>query len=136
MEVNFSKPLLSKFRFHRRVRHIKYEGIHLVYFAYGSYGHRTDSCLAKETSAREASPVPPLGVASMDIGGGSTHHSLDSHKGQAPSVASSGKRNLAVVADRFGLWMLAKKSRHTFPHPAGAPSTAKPVVLAISSNHG
>lgn len=48
VEVNFSKPLLSKFHLHRRVRRIEYGGMHLVYFVCSYCGHRMDNCPAKE----------------------------------------------------------------------------------------
>ncbi|XVF74118.1 hypothetical protein PTKIN_Ptkin13bG0034600 [Pterospermum kingtungense] len=47
VEVDITKPLLSKFKLRRRVRRIEYEGIHLVCFHCGIYGHRTESCLGK-----------------------------------------------------------------------------------------
>ncbi|KAJ9177110.1 hypothetical protein P3X46_012361 [Hevea brasiliensis] len=49
VEVDLSKPLLSKFRLRRRIKCIEYEGSHQIYFSYGCYGHRLDKCkLTKE----------------------------------------------------------------------------------------
>lgn len=39
VEADMSKPLLSKFRLRRRVRRIKYDGLHLVCFGCGKYWH-------------------------------------------------------------------------------------------------
>ncbi|CAN1133322.1 hypothetical protein LINPERHAP2_LOCUS7577 [Linum perenne] len=39
VEVDLSKPLLSKYRLRRRVRRIEYEGFHLICFNCGCYGH-------------------------------------------------------------------------------------------------
>ena len=44
MEVDHEKPLISKFELIRRIRRIEYEGIHLVCFGYGKYGHKKEGC--------------------------------------------------------------------------------------------
>ncbi|XVF65823.1 hypothetical protein PTKIN_Ptkin09bG0281600 [Pterospermum kingtungense] len=44
VEVDITKPLLSRFKLRRRVRRIEYEGIHLVCFQYGIYRHCKDTC--------------------------------------------------------------------------------------------
>lgn len=44
VEVDITKPLLSKFTLRRRVRGIVYEGLHLICFKCGMYGHNTESC--------------------------------------------------------------------------------------------
>lgn len=50
VEVDLNKPLLSKFRFWRKIRRLEYEGLHLICFNCGCYDHHKDSCsaLAKE----------------------------------------------------------------------------------------
>ncbi|CAN1273486.1 hypothetical protein LINPERPRIM_LOCUS15066 [Linum perenne] len=44
VEVDLAKPLLSKYRLHRRVRRIEYEGLHTICFSCGCYGHAQDAC--------------------------------------------------------------------------------------------
>ncbi|CAN1133274.1 hypothetical protein LINPERHAP2_LOCUS7555 [Linum perenne] len=44
VEVDLSKPLLSKYRLRRRVRRIEYEGLHTICFGCGCYGHEESSC--------------------------------------------------------------------------------------------
>lgn len=44
VEVDITKPLLAKFKIRQRVIKIEYEGIHLVCFKCGVYGHRKDAC--------------------------------------------------------------------------------------------
>lgn len=44
VEIDLSKPLFSKFRLRRKVRRIEYEGIHVICFNCGRYGHRKESC--------------------------------------------------------------------------------------------
>ncbi|CAN1143339.1 hypothetical protein LINPERHAP2_LOCUS13549 [Linum perenne] len=47
VEVDLSKPLLSKYRLRRRVRRIEYEGLHTICFNCGCYGHKDESCKQK-----------------------------------------------------------------------------------------
>lgn len=44
VEIDITKPLVSKFKLRRRVRKIEYEGMHLVCFKCGIYGHVKESC--------------------------------------------------------------------------------------------
>ncbi|XP_019153666.1 PREDICTED: uncharacterized protein LOC109150204 [Ipomoea nil] len=44
VEVDITKPLLSKFTLEGRRRLIAYEGLHLVCFQCGMYGHNAESC--------------------------------------------------------------------------------------------
>lgn len=44
VEVDLSKPLLPKFYLRKKVRRIEYEGLYLVCFKCGIYGHREDTC--------------------------------------------------------------------------------------------
>ncbi|CAN1145596.1 hypothetical protein LINPERHAP2_LOCUS14763 [Linum perenne] len=50
VEVDLSKPMLSKYRLRRRVRRIEYEGLHIICFNCGCYGHKVEAC----TKAPEA----------------------------------------------------------------------------------
>ncbi|CAN1147629.1 hypothetical protein LINPERHAP2_LOCUS15981 [Linum perenne] len=44
VEVDLSKPLLSKYRLRRRIRRIEYEGLHTICYACGCYGHGQGEC--------------------------------------------------------------------------------------------
>lgn len=44
VEVDLTKPLLAKFKLQRRVRQIMYEGLHLICFHCGQYGHKKKTC--------------------------------------------------------------------------------------------
>lgn len=54
MEGDLQKPLVSKFMLRRRVRRLEYEGIHLVCFVSGMYGHMRK--LFEGTSERTSPP--------------------------------------------------------------------------------
>ena len=44
VEVDLSKPLIFEFKLWHRVWWVEYEGIHMVCFECGKYGHRKESC--------------------------------------------------------------------------------------------
>lgn len=44
VEVDLSKPLMSQYILEGEQHHIEYEGIHLVCFECGCYGHRKENC--------------------------------------------------------------------------------------------
>lgn len=52
VEVDLSKPLLSKFTLAGEVLPIEYEGIQLVCFKCGIYGHKQGQCGDKEVSQK------------------------------------------------------------------------------------
>lgn len=103
---------------------------------YGCNGHRIDSCLAKEVSNRETSPVISQRAASMDVGEGPLPHSSKLHKGCTTGIVFASESGGIEVVDRFGFWMLAKKSRCISPRSAGTPLAVKSIDLAVSNNHG
>ncbi|CAN1136729.1 hypothetical protein LINPERHAP2_LOCUS9631 [Linum perenne] len=47
VEVDLSKPLLSKYRLRRRVRRVEYEGLHTICFTCGCFGHVQEHCQNK-----------------------------------------------------------------------------------------
>ncbi|CAN1161430.1 hypothetical protein LINPERHAP2_LOCUS23907 [Linum perenne] len=53
VEVDISKPLLSKYRLRRRVRRIEYEGLHTICFSCGCYGHEEASCPEKNVKVMD-----------------------------------------------------------------------------------
>lgn len=54
VQVDLTKPRLSKFQLQKSIQKVEYEGIHLVCFSCGCYGHKMDSCPA--LSSGEAQP--------------------------------------------------------------------------------
>ena len=99
VEVDITKPLLSKFKLRRRVRRIEYEGIHLVCFHCGVYGHRKDNCpmlgqsfvLEERTEKGDNGDIP-----TADTNGG--------EKGQIWEEIVNPE-----IMENFGPWMLAAR---------------------------
>ena len=44
VEIDLHKRLLSKFRMNRRIWKIRYEGLKMICFKCGKYGHREEEC--------------------------------------------------------------------------------------------
>ena len=98
VEVDLSKPLLSKFQLRRRIRRVEYEGIFLVCFDWGKSGLPKELCPEGCSSPQPNTYVPcpgdavqPLSESNPDFG----------KEGVAPIRAE--------IVDSYGPWMLAPK---------------------------
>lgn len=100
VEVDITKPLLTMFKMRKRVRTIKYEGIHLVCFACGVVGHRAEDCEKRQ----KASPPEENHVAGdqeeLVVNGELYSRRVQIRKEGTSEI--SGR-------DTYGPWMLAKK---------------------------
>lgn len=95
IEVDISKPLLSKFRLNGRIWKIQYEGLKMVCFKCGRLGHKEDKCGTWDQEL--AAPVVNMGVPPR----------LDQvapPKQVRPEVSSS-----------YGDWMLVQKNGRRTP---------------------
>ncbi|XP_019160127.1 PREDICTED: uncharacterized protein LOC109156749 [Ipomoea nil] len=92
VEVDITKPLISKFKYEEKVRFVAYEGIHMICFSCGIYGHAADGCPSKTRTS-------PAGAAASD-GNVQAEH---------VPVAQSESRNQGVKVgeEPFGVWMIA-----------------------------
>lgn len=94
VEVDISKPLLSKFRLNGRVWMIQYEGLRQICFKCGKLGHKEEQCT---TFTREDSSSQGLNVEKGQI--------------EANKIKASATQ---VTEERYGSWMLVQRpSRRT-----------------------
>ncbi|CAN1153236.1 hypothetical protein LINPERHAP2_LOCUS19278 [Linum perenne] len=107
VEVDLSKPLLSKYRMRRRVRRIEYEGLHTICFNCGCYGHKGDACKQEPEAEAEVTDFQPNIFANPIFQGAS-----------APEVHPE-------VEEDFGPRMQVKKIRRK-PPTAGSAATRSP----------
>ncbi|CAN1177210.1 hypothetical protein LINPERHAP2_LOCUS32967 [Linum perenne] len=116
VEVDLSKPLLSKYRLRRRVRRIEYEGLHVICFNCGCYGHKDEAC-KKEPETDIVENQTTLFV----------------------NPAFQGSEELELrpeVEEDFGPWMQVKRNRRkTRPGtlPESTPPTAQPSAPSSSA---
>ncbi|CAN1180883.1 hypothetical protein LINPERHAP2_LOCUS35023 [Linum perenne] len=104
VEIDLHKPLVSKYRLHRRVRRIEYEGLHEICFTCGRYGHGKQAC------SLNADTVKPEPSAS------SFANPLFQEEKDRPELDED-----------FGPWMLARKNvrRRNPPNQKSAASSPK-----------
>ncbi|CAN1188955.1 hypothetical protein LINPERHAP2_LOCUS39627 [Linum perenne] len=102
VEVDLSKPLLSKYPMRRRVRRIEYESLHTICFNCGCYGHKDDAC--KQEPEAEAPVVQPNVFANPIFQG---------------AIVSDVRPE---VEEDFRPWMQVKKNRRK-PPVAGSAAT-------------
>ena len=99
VEIDISKSLISKFRLKLRVRKVEYEGIHMVCFTCGMYGHMKENCLVHLTP-------PPVDSTKTDQNDG-TNSSQSNEKLGNPGMIEDEAVNPEVV-DNYGPWIIAK----------------------------
>lgn len=91
VEVDIIKVLISRFEFNNHIYNVEYEGLHLVCFGCGRYGHKKEVCslFAEKKPGNESG-----GNVQGEVG---------------KQVLSGRKTELRQKDDIFGLWMIAKK---------------------------
>ena len=85
VEVDLTKPLLSKFRLNGRVWGIQYEGLKMICFKCGKQGHKEDMCGIDNPPSRE--------------------ENLNVSSNRQPPEGSAN-----IHANTYGNWMLVKKT--------------------------
>ncbi|KAJ9184894.1 hypothetical protein P3X46_004579 [Hevea brasiliensis] len=122
VEVDLSKTLLSKFKFQRRIRKIEYEGINLICFECGVYGHRR----------KDHPSCVPHGDA--PVCGGSLEQN---HENTATECAPSVPEVVIQpeVIDKFGPWMIAKRTSRRSSRKAVTKEDIAPKSKGVEKGH-
>ena len=94
VEVDLNKPLLPAILINGVEKKIVYEGLHMIWFACGRYGHETEKCFHKSQN---------LNQNSTNKSSGSSSHSNNVVPGMDDVTESCDKP--------FGEWMLAPRRR-------------------------
>lgn len=117
VEVDITKPLLAKFTLRNRVRPIVYEGIHLICFSCGTYGHTTEGCRLNhgedatqtQENGGEQRPATNSGTVNGQIS--------DAHGNTSPHMETTIIRP-ELTAD-YGSWMVAPKQKRNYARNQG-----------------
>lgn len=112
VEVDITKPLLSKFTLRNRVRPIVYEGLHLICFKCGMYGHNANGC----------SPTKDDGVAGETNIDGENHPEKSTGAGNGNTEGGKGKQSMSLkptlyrpeIMEDYGIWMIAQKPKRNY----------------------
>lgn len=99
VEVDITKPLLTMFKLKRRVRHIEYEGLHLVCFECGIVGHKKEDC-KKLRSEVDRADDQFAGESGVTVNGETFIRKV--HTRKETMSENTGEAN-------FGPWMIAQK---------------------------
>lgn len=114
VEVDLQRELVPSFTALGKEFKIEYEGLHLICFGCGKYGHRLESCperkMIKEKSENTTSALAlPLAM----VGGGTSNSGNPDVDPKSPTIPHDINQNPAnsgdVKGSMFGPWMLAKK---------------------------
>ncbi|XP_031095201.1 uncharacterized protein LOC115999492 [Ipomoea triloba] len=113
VEVDMTKPLLARFTLEGKAWPIEYEGIHLVCFKSGIYGHRQDQC---------GSPATPDPDAAMEQDG-RADNTEPTHGGDFldPLVKNKPTKS-RLPAEKYGPWMLVTRKPRRPPRKPDTPT--------------
>ncbi|XP_061346549.1 uncharacterized protein LOC133292187 [Gastrolobium bilobum] len=117
VEIDLNKSLLSKFRIGQRQLYIGYEGLHLICFLCGQYGHRKDQCSMNPVNGKKAEENPE------EVTQG--NHSAHVHNEAMPTAGIEKSQEV----DGFGSWMTVQ--RRNFKRPS---LNLKPKEVPVSKD--
>ncbi|XP_061368327.1 uncharacterized protein LOC133311321 [Gastrolobium bilobum] len=95
VEIDLTKQLQADYKVEGKIKRIEYEGLHLICYECGKYGHRSEACPNKPLQESEE------GNLGMEDGEANEGHLKDSHSSQR-----SGSNN------NFVRWMLVSRNRN------------------------
>ncbi|KAJ1443649.1 hypothetical protein SESBI_00237 [Sesbania bispinosa] len=87
IEIDLNKILISQFSLEKRIYNVEYEGLHLICFQYGRYGHKKEGCPLLLRNDDEKPVNPPVDTV-------------------VPQPAAA-----TMTETAFGPWMLVQKSQ-------------------------
>lgn len=112
VEIDLRKPLLTGYSFKGKQWSVQYEGLHLICFHCGKYGHTEVSC-----------PLKP----NVDT---PSHAAPSSSTEAPPSTSAAPTKSSTDQPSHFGAWMIAEKHRR---RPDRCPRVVDSTVPATSA---
>ncbi|XP_028105264.1 uncharacterized protein LOC114304299, partial [Camellia sinensis] len=125
VEVDLTKPLISRFAIGKYTYIVEYEHLHYFCFQCGKVGHRKEYCSSNKP-VPELTPTTTVAIANGHGAG------LD----QAQTASSSGKHSIPDRGqrDEFGPWMLVNRKKNNRPNPIARPAGPNNHIHKRSAN--
>ncbi|KAL9437499.1 hypothetical protein AB3S75_023378 [Citrus x aurantiifolia] len=93
VRISLVQPLVSQIEINGRVQKIEYEGLPVIRFNCGRYGHHSDACSNNKTDGKTTGDYPT---------------SQDNHRAEM-AAAQESRRMEAAHFESFGPWMIASR---------------------------
>lgn len=125
IEVDLQRELVMYFKTLGKEFKIEHEVLHLIYFGYGKYSHRLETCPNRKSlvasppgNSQNPSQTPVMGG---DISVSSESPSIDFNGPSILETSNLESKNLGIAADNvFRPWMIAKKKKGKMPQCFGS----------------
>ncbi|CAN1149421.1 hypothetical protein LINPERHAP2_LOCUS17012, partial [Linum perenne] len=130
VEVDLSKPLLSKYRLRRPIRRVEYEGLHTICYVCGCYGHGQGECPAsiEDVEAAENVITNPVFQKSTIV---EDRPEVEEDFGPWMKVTRTGRKNrkaAPVIVDKTAPMIVAQTAPVVVDQSAGQPEKKEPFL--------
>ncbi|XP_031096998.1 uncharacterized protein DDB_G0290685-like [Ipomoea triloba] len=114
VEVDITKPLLAKFTLRNRVRPIVYEGLHLICFKCGTYGHNAEACSLNRKEVTTLSDNMDGSESPENDAGAGNSQGNDRRKTYRETTLFRPE-----ITEDYGSWMVATKPKRNYSRNQG-----------------
>ncbi|KAJ1403340.1 Zinc finger, CCHC-type [Sesbania bispinosa] len=120
VEVDLRKVLIARFKLNGKIYHVEYEGLHLICFNCGCFGHRKEHCPLLVEASKESEQPNDESNSSENNGGGNQR----------------AKDGGPATEECFGPWMMVqRKSRGRITQRVEIDSQGKKIKEVVNVNH-
>ncbi|XP_031120937.1 uncharacterized protein LOC116024177 [Ipomoea triloba] len=117
VEVDITKPLLAKFTLRNRVRPIVYEGLHLICFKCGTYGHNAEGCRLNCGEETIQTPTVNDGQRPETTSGTCNGQKTNGNGKELLTMETTAIR--PELTEDYGTWMVAPKPKRNYTKNQG-----------------
>ena len=129
IELDLSKPLLPLILINGKEKRVEYEGIHLICFSCGRYGHNRESCPLRSADGDKSS----VGAGRNDGFGGVQMHSSKVPENFQQSSGNVGLSSGNQEGSVFGDWMTVQRGR--FRRGGFRGTSGEKIKRGLQNNH-